>query len=190
MTGCLLAFEECAMRPGTHVWIVAAAVVLWSCGDGRLDADAAQAGKTGVSASTSSTGRFKRESFVLCPALEGHREELAAIVGFKPDSKRPLAVIRSECIVNSMRVGFARVTLVSAGMTLGMHVKGFDAAASPAPELGPEAMFVDGKLQPHVVFAMGPLVIDVDAENLQTPSRETMIRLATRVRDILAEANR
>ena len=84
----------------------------------------------------------------------------------------------------------ARVTRVTPGLTVAMRAQSVDAPASPAPELGPDAMFVAGKLQPHVVFAMGPVVIDVDAENIETPSRETMITLATRVRDILAAANR
>jgi hypothetical protein len=50
-------------------------------------------------------------------------------------------------------------------------------------------VFIEGQIQPHVVFSMGSLIIDVDAENIDKPSRETMIELATRVREILTAAN-
>jgi hypothetical protein len=66
-----------------------------------------------------------------------------------------------------------------------MCVGGFDAEASPATELGHDAVFIDGQVQPHVVFSMGSLIIDVDAENIEMPSRETIVELATRVREIL-----
>jgi len=41
-----------------------------------------------------------------------------------------------------------------------------------------------------VVFPLGGLIVDVDAEHVETPGRETMIRLALRVRELLVEANR
>jgi len=99
-------------------------------------------------------------------------------------------VMSSECIVHGKDFAFARVTLLPAMVpSIAMHVESFDTEASPAPELGEDAMFVDGALQPHVVFSIGGLFLDVDAENVETPSRETMIELALRVRDILTEAN-
>jgi hypothetical protein len=155
-----------------------------------VDDGAAAAGATAVPVAAGLQSAPARPAFVLCPALEAHHQELAKIVGFALDPKEPFAAMGLECIVRSGRVGFARVTQVTPGLTVAMRAQSIDAAASPAPELGPDAMFVAGKLQPHVVFTMGPVVIDVDAENIETPSRETMIALATRVRDILAEANR
>jgi hypothetical protein len=133
---------------------------------------------------------FDRESFVLCPALEAHRDELAAIVGFEQDAERPIALSDSECSIDGESGAFARVTLAPAfEPSVEFHVRGFDAPNSPAPALGPNAVFVDVNLQPHVVFAMGSLIIDVDAAGVETPSRDTMIELAKRVREILRNAN-
>jgi hypothetical protein len=137
-------------------------------------------------------GGFTRESFVLCPALEPHRDELATLVGFKQNPDRALAVSRSECVIRGQGGNFARVALLPALVSSIQPYaeSSFDAPASPAPELGADAMFVDGVSQPHVVFSMGRLFIDVNAENLEKPSREKMIAFATRVREILSEANR
>lgn len=176
-------------------WIVLPiAVVLGSCGGGDAGADAGTdappASESEAPASETPSGDFDRESFVLCPALEPHREELASILGFEQDAERDLAGLGSECILRGTDHGFVSVALPPAVIrSVSMHVDGFDAETSPAPELGPEAVFVDATLQPHVVFMLGPLIIDVGAESRETPSRETMIELATRVREILAEAN-
>lgn len=170
------------------------AIVLWSCGGGDAADESVPAAELQTAASEAAaaeSGGFDRESFSLCPALEPHRDELASIVGFvEKDPARELAVFDSECIVHGDHGAFARVSLAPAfTRSIQMHIGGFDAESSAAPELGPDAMFVDGRLQPHVVFSMGKLIIDVDAENIETPSRETMIELATRVREILTEAN-
>lgn len=175
-------------------WIAGMTVILWSCGGGDAGEESAppverQAAMSEAPA-MSESGGFTRESFVLCPTLEGHREELASIVGFEPDLERELSAIPGECIVHAEDIGFARVTLPPAAMrSIAMYVGGFDAEASPAPELGSDAVFIDASMQPHVVFSMGPLIIDVDAESIDTPSRETMIELARRVREILTAAN-
>lgn len=65
----------------------------------------------------------------------------------------------------------------------------FDGTASPAPEVGDDAMYVEDISQPRVIFSMGSILIDVQAEYTKTPDRNTMVTLASRVRDILAEAN-
>ena len=179
-------------------WIALIAMGLVSCGgadegtDGGPAAAPASESEPTVSgdASDAGSGEFTRESFVLCPALEDHRDELASIVGFEQDPDRDLSVLGSECSIHGDFGAFARVSLAPAiQQSVAMHVRGFDAEAQPAPELGPDAVFVDVNLQPHVVFSMGPLIIDVDASNVETPSRETMIELALRVREILTEAN-
>jgi hypothetical protein len=179
-------------------WIVVMAVALWSCGGGEAgggDSDRAMPGSEEATAAANNVasadqqGKYTRDSFVLCPALEDHREELASIVGFEQDPERGLSGPGSECIVHG-EYSFARVTLLPAfTRSIAMHAQGFDAEASAAPELGADALFIDGALQPHVVFSMGELFIDVDAENIEKPSRQTMIELATRVREILREAN-
>lgn len=173
---------------------VGLAVALASCGGGDAPGEQAQTpGSAAQSSDASATaaGEYSRESFVLCPAFEPYREELASIVGFEQDPERDLSVLSGECIVHGADAGFARVTLAPAVMpSVSMYVEGFDAPVGPAPELGPEARFVDAPLQPHVVFTMGRLILDVDAENIETPSRDTMIELATRVREILVQANR
>lgn len=175
-------------------WIAAMAVVLISCGGGDSAEESAALGERDTAASEASpageSGGFDRESFVLCPALEGHREEIASIVGFEPDPERALSAITGECIVHAEEIGFARVSLAPAIVpSIAMYAEGFDAEAKPAPELGSNAVFIDAPMQPHVVFSMGSLIIDVDAENIEKPSRETMIELATRVREILMQAN-
>lgn len=175
-------------------WIVMLGVALWSCGGGEAGEESAPAAERQTAASeapTTESGGFTRDSFILCPALEDHQEELAGIVGFERDAERGLQVLGNECIVRGEDAGFARVTLVPAftRRSIQMYIGGFDAETSPAAELGPDALFVHSNLQPHVVFPMGELIIDVEAENLEAPSRETMIELARRVREILTEAN-
>lgn len=174
------------------VWSVVVCVALSSCGGGTGEEAPAAGGMDPAApdAAAAPSGEYTRDSFVLCDAIEPHREELASIVGFEPDPERALSVMSSECVVRGAGGSFARVSLLPALVpSVALHVQSFDAEASAAPELGPDAMFVDDALQPHVAFAMGPLFIDVDAEHVETPSRETMIALALRVREILTEAN-
>jgi hypothetical protein len=178
----------------TTGWIVLTLMTLGACAGDGSSQEAAPSRESASQASEHGSGgtavAFTRQSFVLCPALEDHREELASIVGFEQDPERGLSVMSSECIVHGKDFAFARVTLLPAMVpSIAMHVESFDTEASPAPELGEDAMFVDGALQPHVVFSIGGLFLDVDAENVETPSRETMIELALRIRDILTEAN-
>lgn len=162
------------------LWIFMMAVSS-SCGDsdaGEEDSRAAD------------PGEFDRASFVFCPALEDHREELASIIGFEQDAERPISAFSGECALYGDHGAFVRVSRApTVEPSIAFHVSGFEAEVSPAPELGPEAVFVDDGSQPRVVFSIGPLIIDVDAMNVETPSRETMIQLASRVREIFIEAN-
>lgn len=185
------------LRRGAPWIVLPAAAVVWSCGggDARGKADAAAAAEqeavVSAAASDAASGDFDRESFVLCPALEEHREELVSIVSFEQDAEWNIQRFGSECIVRGRDTGFVRVAVAPAITgSVAMHVRAFDAETSPAPEVAPDAVFVDVSLQPHVVFSMGALIIDVDAEAIEAPNRQTMIALATRVREILAEANR
>lgn len=154
-----------------------------SSGDRAAESAAPAAG--GSDAAVATAGQFSRASFVLCDALEPHRQELSSIVGFEQDASRALPVTRSECVVRGKGGAFARVELLPAIVSsVAAHTSSFEGEASPAPALGPDAMFVDGGIQPHVIFAIGHLFIDVNAENVVTPSREAMIKLALRVREI------
>jgi len=172
--------------------VCAAACLACGSGPNGETSTESRAADAPAAATTSATQEgFDRQSFVLCEAFEPHREELASIVGFEQDADRSLSVLRSECVVRGEDGAFARVSLLPAIVrSVAMQVGSYDGEATPAPELGDDAMFVEGTTgQPHVIFAMGPLFIDVDAENIETPSRETMIELAVRVREILTEAN-
>ncbi len=150
----------------------------------------AEAASPSAGAPDMRTAGYDRSTFILCDAIEpGHYRELADIVGFEADEWG--AQFRTECIVKGARVAFARVKLQPAMAPSAEAVakQSYDGDATPAPELGDDAWFVDDGLQPHVIFAMGPLVLDVSAESEQTPDRGTMIELALRIRDILREAN-
>ncbi|HKK07618.1 MAG TPA: hypothetical protein VKA44_01900 [Gemmatimonadota bacterium] len=127
---------------------------------------------------------------MLCPALEEHRAELASMVGLEADPDRPVAVSRSECIVRGTDGGFVRVSLAPAATpSIALHVEGYDSPVSPAPGLGSDAVFVDVSGQPHVVFRLGSLILDVDAESSPAPDRESMLSLGAAVKGILADAN-
>lgn len=168
-------------------------VVFWSCGASDTGEDNVREDRptdTATDTSAADRGEFDRASFVFCPALEDHREELASIIGFEQDAERPISAFSGECALYGDHGAFVRVSRApSVEPSVAFHVSGFEADVSPAPQLGPDAVFVDDRRQPHVVFSIGPLIIDVDAKNVETPSRETMIELASRVREILVEAN-
>lgn len=171
---------------------VALLALCTACGNAENTATSAggEAAQAPSSAAPSKPGGDERASFVLCDAFQPvHYEEFAAIVGFEVDESGSL--LRSECIVKGSRIAFARVklqpTLVQSAEALA--TQSYDGEASPAPELGDGAWYVADGLQPHVIFPMGKMILDVDAENEDTPSRETMIKLALRVREILQEAN-
>jgi hypothetical protein len=137
---------------------------------------------------------FDRDSFVLCPVIEEHKDELAAIVGFEVDPEQPGVAIGSfECYIDGVEGGdFARVQLGRGfESTPAMYSEGFEAPASPAPELGDEAVFIDDWNQPRVIFLLGGLIVDVDASLVYggPPSRDTMIAFAQRVAELLMEEN-
>lgn len=175
-------------------WMTVLMLALCACGSSRSDGEASSTESRAPQAATESAAesgrKFDRDSFVLCPALESHRDELAEIVGFEQDAGRPIGMSESECSIEGEFGAFARVVLVPAfEPSIEFHVSGMDAEASSLPQLGQNAVFVDVNLQPHVVFSMGSLIIDVDASNVETPSRGTMIELASRVREILRNTN-
>lgn len=177
-------------------WVTLMAVALLSCGDGgdaMVGQPATEEGGKAAAPETSSTAPAgpARDSFILCPALEQHRDELASIIGFEQDAERAIDGFGSECNIRGDHGAFIRVALApSYARSISMHVGGYDSEPSPAPELGHDAVFIANGIQPHVVFPMSSLIIDVDSESIQTPSRETMIELALRVREILTAANR
>lgn len=187
--------EVCALRTmARKVPLILLMVVFWSCGDsdtGKEDDREGRPTDTVTDTSAADRGEFDRASFVFCPALEDHRAELASIVGFEQDGDRPISAFSGECALYGDHGAFVRVSRApSVEPSIAFHVSGLEADVSSAPQLGPDAVFVDDRRQPHVVFSIGPLIIDVDAKNVETPSRETMIQLASRVREILVEANK
>ncbi len=135
---------------------------------------------------------FDRKTFVLCPVLEEHKSELASIVGFEADPDRQVATFQFECNIHGTDSGFVKVEIAPAiESSIAMRVTGYEDPVSAAPELGHDALYIDAGMQPHVVFSIRNLIIDVGAEDsLQPPSRATMVKLASRVRDLLLEANR
>lgn len=174
-------------------WMLLAVLAAWSCGGGDAGSADVPAGQTADQATENTTaggGEYSRESFVLCEAIEGHREELAGIVGFEPDLEREIQGVGAQCSVRGTDFGFVSLEVPPAIMSsIAMYARGFDGETNPVPALGEDAVFVDAGLQPHIVFELGGLIIDVGAEAGGTPSRETMIDLATRIRDLLVEAN-
>jgi hypothetical protein len=180
------------LTPGVR-GALALALVLACRGPEGTDGRTAEPDRSGATSEQASSraGAYDRASFVLCPALEDHRAELAAIVGFEHDPAGSIAGVGSECIIRGTRFGVVRVSLAPAVIrSIAMQVSSYEADAVPAPELGEQAMLVDVSLQPHVVFPLGGLIVDVDAENVETPDHATMIALALRVRELLAAANR
>lgn len=177
-------------------WLMMAALLgLCACGADPQD-PAETSGSAGLAAGdesprASGNDQFDRASFVLCPALEAHRAELAAMVGFdERDPARPIKGIGNECFIRG-RYSHVSVELAPAiNSSVAMQVRGYDAETSVVPELGNDAMFVDARSQPHVVFSLGNLIVDVGAEGTDKPTRETMTGLATRVRELLVAANK
>jgi hypothetical protein len=168
---------------------------LCACGADKQEpaAMSRSAGAAAESESSSPSGsdRYERASFVLCAALEAHRAELAAIVGFEErDPARPIQGVGRQCFI---RGEYSHVSIELAPAvyrSILMQGGGYDADTSPASELGDHAIFVDAQSQPHVVFPLGDLFIDVGAEATDKPTRETMIELAMRVRELLVAANK
>lgn len=184
----------CARR---SMMVLSLALFLSACGGGEdssTTVSTAEKSNAGAVASISNTRNkdsvYDRASFVLCDALEPHREELAAIAGFEQDPDRSLSMSRSECVVRGLGGDFLRVKLQPAMVPSAEAVAtmSYDGEASPAPELGAEAWYVDD-YQPHVIFPVGGLILDVASENATAPDRATMIELATRVRELLRNAN-
>lgn len=166
--------------------------------DAPEDSSGAEATDTGSDSEALAEGdSFDRDSFVLCPVIEEHKDELAAIVGFEVDPERGVETFSRECNIRGSEPGdFARVQLVpNFTPSIAVHVEGYEGSPTAAPELGDEAVFVESGVQPHVVFLLGDLIIDVDAEvidyetGMTAPSREVMTAYALRVRELLAAAN-
>lgn len=179
------------------LFMVIATIYLSSCGD-RSDAQRAPASLSSAAKppgeAANGVSRNSRQFFILCPALENHRDELASLVGFKQDPKKALSMSASsrECVVRGADGSFIGVSMPPAFIkSVEQHAtQSYDGTASPAPEVGNDAMFVDRISQPHLIFTVGPTMIDVYAEHDATPpKRATMVTLATRVRDILVDAN-
>lgn len=139
------------MKPGIFC-IAVAAILLGACGGGSepqdMPANSAPAGPADAVTAGESSG-YDRKTFVLCPAFENYREELASIVGFTQNLDRGLSAGGMKCAVRG---------------------KGGD--------------FIGIEVLPAMINSIEPY-----AECTDTPSRETMITLATRVREVLIEAN-
>ncbi len=175
------------------LWVSLVALAGWSCGSGESAGEnvgANDARSAAESPRDDAAGEYSRESFVLCEAIEEYREELADIIGIEPDLERRVQGIGSQCHVRGTDFGFISVEIAPAiTPSIAAHAGGFDAETTPVPSLGDAAVFVDASFQPHVVFELGDLIIDVGAEAAKMPGRDAMIDLATRVREILVAAN-
>ena len=194
--GALQCMNDKEYNVRARTWLILVGLFgLCACGADKQDpaATSRSAGAAAESESSRASGseRYERASFVLCPALEAHRAELAAIVGFEErDPARPIEGVGRQCFI---RGEYSHVSIELAPAvyrSILMQGGAYDADTSPAPELGNHALFIDALRQPHVVFPLGDLFINVGAEASEKPTRETMIQLATRVRELLVAANK
>ncbi len=139
-------------------------------------------------------------TFVLCPVITANADELAAIVGMTIDPERGTEETSSnECNIRGLEASFVRVQIGSSfDGTVEPYVESIDSdglIVSKAIEVSRDAVYATDGYQPHVVFSLGDrLVIDVNAEVEQPdlardPGYDPMIALATRVRELLIEAN-
>ncbi|MEN8039938.1 MAG: hypothetical protein ABFR95_00360 [Actinomycetota bacterium] len=155
--------------------------------------DDAVASDDGDVVSESTAGEaFDWDSFVLCPVIEEHKGELAAILGFEIDPERAVETFTRECNIQALNgYDFARVELGFKAMpSVEFKARGYEDPASPEPALGNEAVYIDASDQPHLIFLVGGLIVDVGArvEEMASP-RDTLIAYALRVRELLTEAN-
>lgn len=182
-----------------YLYLLIASVFLCSCSDSSESQNASAVAETGTATSSPGTtaqqaGQFDRKTFILCPALEDHRDELAGIVGFEQNPERSLAMSArsSKCAIRGKGGDFLAVDMVPAMIkSIEQHAtQSFEGSASPVPELGDDAMYVQHTSQPRVIFRMDSILIDVHVENYEkTPDRTTMVSLATRVKEILTNFN-
>lgn len=180
-----------AAAPGHLITALTLLFLVAACGGAQEEAAIDSGADAGAIGRTPQPpGKFDRARFVLCDALEPHSAELAAIVGFERDPDRAFSVSRSECVVRGRGGDFARVTLqpAIAPSAEAVATMSYDGDASPAPEIGKDAWYV-ADFQPHVIFPMGGLILDVDASTATPPTRATMIELTLKVRDLLRAAN-
>ena len=128
--------------------IMAGLVGLCACGADQQDpvelSRSAGAAAESESSGPSVNDHNGRASFVLCPALEAHRGELAGIVGFEErDPARPIEGVGRQCFIRGEYSHISIELAPAVYRSILMQVGGYDAQTSPAPELGDDAVFVD-----------------------------------------------
>jgi hypothetical protein len=95
---------------------VITSIFLCSCGDSSENLDmpaGSNAAATQSGAVANNSNGYDRTSFVLCPALESHRDELAAIVGLEQNPERAMAMSASsrQCFIRGRDGGFIGVEM-------------------------------------------------------------------------------
>lgn len=173
--------------------VAAMTALLASCGGGA-DADASgdAGGEDAASApATPAGGEVARRDFVLCPAIEGIAEDLAALADFQIDATRGVEAMAGECHVRGQDAAFVQVILAPAIVpSVAMQASGYDTPAVAAPELGEQAVVVEDPVQPRAIFRVRGQIIDVGIENSGHPPDAATIRQAgSMVRDALEKAN-
>ena len=165
--------------------------LLAACGGGSGGGDVpADETRSAATTSRDAADQYSRASFVLCEPIEEHRQELAGIVGIEPDLERAVQGSGARCVVHGTDRGFMSIEIAPAVTpSIAVHAEGYEGTKTPVPSLGASAVFVDASLQPHVIFELGNLILDVGAESSEAPGRDAMVQLATRVRAILVAAN-
>lgn len=195
-----------ARHPGAAAAAVATVVLLGGCGDSdpQATADPDPGATTTATADAQPDAApaaddpaddgdsFTRDSFS-CDLLEPHRAELAGLVGFDPDPARGLeSATAEECAIRGEDGAFARVALAPAIIgSVDVLAQGYDATPVPADGLGEGAVFLGGSTQSNVLFAIGPHVLEVDAElaaGQPAPTQAALVAFAQRVRELLTSS--
>jgi hypothetical protein len=177
-------------RFGIGIGISLVAVLLPSCGGGGGTGEDAPPVEAAGS-QPEGRGTVARADFVLCPAVEKIADDLASLAGFTRDTDQQIQGPGSECVVRGEQNGRITIAMPPAIIqSIAMHAGGYDAEPSPVPELGPDAVYLAVRTQPHVVFPLLGHIIDVGAEGaIDPPDQATMVALAKLVRDTLLAAN-
>jgi hypothetical protein len=186
--------KERVMKSSVVIFLITG-LLLSSCGNSETSNEnlsAANAPTQSAVGSTATSGTYSRETFVLCPALDPYRAELGAMVGI-PQNEEPIqdAASRLRCVLRGVESGaWLRVEVQPAFIKPEqLQPDVFDAPATQVPELGKHGWYISDQFLRRVVFAMGPLVLQIEAESNNRPDEAAMVAVSAKIRDILAQAN-
>lgn len=164
-------------------------LALAACGSSESELGSAEtAAASEESAARAVDGESRDVATVaVCDLVLPGQTELLAAFGSTDPLKEAGGITSSECRFNLGRVGFLKVERAPAIMpSVAAWASSYDAASSPAPEVGSEAVYIEDPLQPHVVFAYGGRIWDVGGEYGEgSPPRDALVETALLVRKLL-----